>query len=274
MTQGSNRPNRLWQLLGGIGLATLVAILALLWDISESINQRINERQASNTQFAIQATQIAKLDIQNELNAEQNRLLASQATNEASRATIEAQLRTPIVESNGDFAITATALVMQSTQIAATRQAIEDNRNQIESTQTALADSIEELSFDVYADRPWNDTGLNIETGDSVQIIYVTGEWTDYVGIKSPFDGNGDPGYICADVQEASTCAEPLPEAPKGALIARIGSERPIFIGNEASFMVTNTGLLQLGMNDSTSRNDLSDNEGFITVRIIVTDAQ
>jgi len=138
MTQASQSSNRLLKILGSAALAGLVAIIALIWSIySSHLDEVATEKQLAN-----QATQIAKQDVQIALNAEQNRLLSEQATVVAQQASIDEQLRTPLPTNNADFAPTATALALQSSQIEATRQAIEDRQKQIEATQTAIAQSI------------------------------------------------------------------------------------------------------------------------------------
>ncbi|HLF87654.1 MAG TPA: hypothetical protein VI451_01805, partial [Anaerolineales bacterium] len=78
--------------------------------------------------------------------------------------------------------------------------------------------------FTVQANQGWNDTGIRVETGDLVEIQRQSGVWTYWAGQISPFDAEGNPqAYICATEQEASQCVEPLPEANKGAMIARVG---------------------------------------------------
>lgn len=135
MTQSRQSSNLLLKLLGSAALVGLVSIVALGWSIYSSQSQE----KAMERQLANQATQIAKQDIQIALNAEQNRLLSGEATAAAKKANIEDQLRTPRPTDRADFAPTATALAIQSTQVEATRQAIEIRQKQIEATQTAIA---------------------------------------------------------------------------------------------------------------------------------------
>jgi len=125
--------------------------------------------------------------------------------------------------------------------------------------------------FTVYASRGWNNTGLNIGIGDLVQIEYQSGLWTYWPGKIAPFDANGNPGrYICAELIEASSCVEPLPEANKGSLIARIGATKPIHVGNQRAFRAANAGLLELSMNDSKLASDFSKDEGSVVVRTTI----
>jgi len=135
MTQGNQQSNLLIKVLGSAALAGFVAIAALVWSIYSSRSEEL----AMERQLANQATQIAKQDVQIDLNAEQNRLMSEQATVAVQKASIEDQLRTPLPTNSADFAPTATALAIQSIQIEATRQAIEDKQGQIGATQTAIA---------------------------------------------------------------------------------------------------------------------------------------
>ena len=126
--------------------------------------------------------------------------------------------------------------------------------------------------FTVQANQGWNDTGIRVETGDLVEIQRQSGVWTYWAGQISPFDAEGNPqAYICATEQEASQCVEPLPEANKGAMIARVGDTTPIYIGNHSTFRAATTGVLELSMNDSSLAIDLADNEGFMAVEITVS---
>jgi hypothetical protein len=76
MAQGKLSPDILLKILGSAALAGLIAIIALIWAIYSSRSQD----EAMERQIANQATQTAKQDVQIALNAEQNRLLAEQAT--------------------------------------------------------------------------------------------------------------------------------------------------------------------------------------------------
>jgi hypothetical protein len=141
MTQGNKSPNRVVQILGGSVLAVLVAIAALLWQIYTSIDEgNVAKTQIANqaTQNSNQETQIAKQDEQNQLNSDQYQLFVDQATNEALKVTVEAQLRTPIATDSVDYAPTATALAIRSSQIDATSQAIATKQEELKATQTAI----------------------------------------------------------------------------------------------------------------------------------------
>jgi hypothetical protein len=76
---------------------------------------------------------------------------------------------------------------------------------------------------------------------------------------------------VCANIEPASQCVEPLPEANKGSLIARVGATKPIYIGRQSSFVATSAGLLELSMNDSVLSSDYSKDEGYLAVLITIT---
>lgn len=88
-------------------------------------------------------------------------------------------------------------------------------------TQSPIA--ISSILFTVYPNQAWNNTSINVNAGDSIGIQYQNGSWTYWAGTISSTDARGNPSYICAKLQPASKCLEPVPEAPTGALIARIG---------------------------------------------------
>lgn len=137
MKQENQHPNMLVRVLGSAVLATIIAIVGLSW----AIYSTRSEDKAWQQQLDSQATQIANQREQIDLNAEQNRLLYERATLDAEKADIESQLQTPFPSNDGDFAITATALSIQASQVEATQQAIEARQQQIRATQTALAHS-------------------------------------------------------------------------------------------------------------------------------------
>jgi hypothetical protein len=127
--------SNLAKILGSAALIGFLTLAAFVWSIYSGRSQaKAMEQQLSN-----QATQIAKQDVQIVLGVEQNQLLFAQATIAAQQASVEDQLRTPPPINSADFAPTATALAIQSSQIEATKQAIEERQKQIEATQTTIA---------------------------------------------------------------------------------------------------------------------------------------
>lgn len=124
-----------------------------------------------------------------------------------------------------------------------------------------------ERMVEVSTDRPWQDTGIQINRGDRVRIEYVAGQWTYGVRDIPPHDGSGGPDYVCAEVMEPSRCVELVPDFKKGALIGRVGSQI-LRIGNLLEFTAEATGPLQLSINDGPASFD--DNAGSITVRVTI----
>ena len=129
--------------------------------------------------------------------------------------------------------------------------------------------------FTVQANKGWNNTGLGIQIGESIQIEYQDGLWTHWPGQVPHYGATGQTTgrYICAEIELASQCVEPMPQAQKGALIARIGATSPIYVGNRVTFRASHSGPLELGMNDSILPSDFSKDEGFLVVQITVTRA-
>lgn len=115
---------------------------------------------------------------------------------------------------------------------------------------------------DVYAEREWQNTGLEIKPDDVVRIIQVGGAWTHWES-GTLYDANG---YTQLGLQ-ANT---PLSITVGGALIGRIGTNRPFAVGRWLEMTASDAGDLNLAMND----NNYGDNQGFITVEIVVEPAE
>jgi hypothetical protein len=120
---------------------------------------------------------------------------------------------------------------------------------------------------EVHANQGWQDTGIFIFRGDEVQIHYVSGEWTHWIGQVPYSDASGKYGYICAASMQPSECVEPVPDFPTGALIGKVGNQM-LKIGNTFSFTSEEEGYLLLRINDADV--GLYDNAGTITVQVAV----
>lgn len=130
----------------------------------------------------------------------------------------------------------------------------------LDATATALAPLPPvDVQIDVQADAPWQDTGLAIRRGDRVQIKYISGEWSIWVGADPMTDGNGQTG-------RPEDCRL-MPEANLGGLIGRVGENPPFFIGDEADLFSEYNGTLQLSMNDCTP---FESNGGMLTVAVLI----
>lgn len=121
-----------------------------------------------------------------------------------------------------------------------------------------------EIVIDVDARVSWRSTGLTVEPDIPVTIEVIDGQWT--VGVEEISYTGGEGGnFACADVAVPSTCPEPLPQAPIGALLGRIG-DTVFLVGDGETFEPSDTGELELGINDNPET--FYDNDGVLTVRI------
>jgi hypothetical protein len=112
----------------------------------------------------------------------------------------------------------------------------------------------------IYAYRDWQSVGLYLHAGDTVH-IRAQGSWT-----YTPGEFHGPEGH--ARYQAPSFY--PLPGVRGGALIGRIGETgAPFYVGRRTVQYVNSDGLLYLRIDDDI----LSDNEGFVTVEVSVTQA-
>jgi hypothetical protein len=106
----------------------------------------------------------------------------------------------------------------------------------------------------VHANVPWNDTGINLKSGDMVT-FRTTGQvsFGESAGQTAGPDGN----------PAAHSANYPLSALPGGALIGRVGSSAPFAIGaNAAPIRMPAKGRLLLGVND----NEINDNNGYFSV--------
>ena len=102
----------------------------------------------------------------------------------------------------------------------------------------------------------WQPTSVVYEAGDTVRLDVVDGTWTHFDGTVAPNPGIGDGAC-------GSSCL--MPEATKGALIARIG-ERMVAIGRGSTIRTGTGGRIELSINDDPAGG--SDNRGELTVRL------
>lgn len=126
---------------------------------------------------------------------------------------------------------------------------------------------------DVRANLGWQDTGVDVRSGDRLRIQSVSGSWSGTEGRIPLHDAAGPTGahrYVCAaGGRAASTCAEAVPDAIKGSLVGRVGGHL-LKVGNLLETTATANGPLQLRMNDGSNPGDLVDNGGAVAVRVAV----
>ncbi len=114
----------------------------------------------------------------------------------------------------------------------------------------------------IYATQAWQNTDITLKPGDAVRIVQVGGVWSHWEnGIM--YDANGQPIIGL----QANT---PLSTTVSGALIGKIGANRPFAVGRWLEMTASDAGDLYLAMND----NNYGDNQGFITVEIVVEPAE
>jgi hypothetical protein len=110
-----------------------------------------------------------------------------------------------------------------------------------------------EGTFTVAGTQQWTPTGIVVRRGEPLTIA-ASGEVTV---------GGGNPPAPPAGTGEM-VAGNPVPNAPTGALIGRIGNGQPFLIGNQTRIQAPAAGQLFLGVNDSHH----ADNQGNFRVEI------
>jgi len=114
-------------------------------------------------------------------------------------------------------------------------------------------------TFNLPADQTWMDTGLLVRKNQAVQIAYLSGFISDAQTAMPDASGYG---YVCG----RQDCCEPMPSAPRGALIGRVGQE-VFYIGNGKTLSMPAAGSLQVRVNDCDT--GLYDNRGSLNIIIL-----
>lgn len=102
----------------------------------------------------------------------------------------------------------------------------------------------------------WTNTGIVVRRGETLT-LNTTGE------IRLSTNGE-DIAPAAGSTSGRMAAGSPMPNAPAGALIGRIGNGAPFGIGNQTTLVAPASGQLFLGVNDS----DLNDNTGEFRVEI------
>lgn len=117
------------------------------------------------------------------------------------------------------------------------------------------------LAKKIYAYRDWQSTGVRIDQGDRVE-IEAEGEW-----LYTPDEVHGPAGHP----RFPAPSFYPVSSGSGGALIGRIGETGGRFVvGERINMQATQHGILYLRINDDI----LSDNDGWVAVRIDVTQTE
>ena len=119
---------------------------------------------------------------------------------------------------------------------------------------------------EVYANKDWQDTGVEIRQGEIITIQYVSGEWSPFSGYYTDGRGCTDPNFCTQDLSILANFPDNIVSGIHATLIARINLGQIVVVGNEITFEAKDTGKLLLRMNDKSS----SDNSGSLTVLVKV----
>lgn len=112
---------------------------------------------------------------------------------------------------------------------------------------------------EVEANIMWQDTGIEVRLGNTVNVQYISGEWTIWIDADPLTDGVGQYG-------RDETCRL-MPESNLGGLIGRVGDNPPFFIGNGTEYYSNHNGTLQLSINDCP---EFGNNSGSLTVSVVI----
>jgi hypothetical protein len=102
----------------------------------------------------------------------------------------------------------------------------------------------------------WTDTGIVVRAGDDLLF--------DSTGTIQLSAGDRDVASPAGAYTGRGAAQAPIPSAPAGALIARIGNGRPFAVGDQRSIRAPGSGRLYLGINDDY----LGDNSGEFRVTV------
>ncbi len=121
------------------------------------------------------------------------------------------------------------------------------------------------FQFAVSSRQGWQKTGVNVNSGDHVEITYISGQWTVDQRL---FQYVGPDGYLPdIDHQIDQTCKAWVDE-PFAKLMGRIDGEAVNGIGSHATFVAGRDGAIELAINDKPEC--YSDNDGSILMQISV----
>ncbi len=120
------------------------------------------------------------------------------------------------------------------------------------------------VPFEVFAAKGWQDTGVFVNSGDQVEIIYVKGLWTEKKGINyytGPAGGKSSQDNPCNPMSHKET--------GYNALIGKIWYGKPFLVGQYFTGKALISGTLYLRMNDCDQW--LADNDGSVHLLIQIS---
>jgi len=118
-------------------------------------------------------------------------------------------------------------------------------------------------TFEVLAAKGWQNTGVQVSAGDSLEITYISGIWSGKTGnnlFTGPEGGHPSRDYFCSPISHEETGFN--------ALIGKIWYGKPFLVGRHFTGTADISGTLYLRMNDCDVW--LEDNEGSVIVTIHV----
>lgn len=116
--------------------------------------------------------------------------------------------------------------------------------------------------FEVSSTESWQQASI-IEVGDMVTITYKSGQWTNN---KENITNSPYVDSVGYDPSLRGKFEEIVQGANLAALIGRIGVDYSFTVGNEKAFQSSESGNLELQMNDE----GLANNDGSILVEIVI----
>jgi len=211
------------------GITTLIALISLGQDF---VIHRSDSRAQATLLVAQQLQQESQLT-----------LIAAQAT-QVGLAQKQLELEEMAAAANGSAA-TATEIAKAIAQLKSTQE----------------ASKILVYNFTVSGKLGWQFTGVQVKSGQHVEISYQNGNWAGRAGLGPLFpdiwaDANGIGYQIYYDEFNLKTNF--------ASLIGKLGNDAAFPIGTFHSLIVDSSGPLYLRMHDI----DMTDNDGSINVQI------
>jgi hypothetical protein len=106
----------------------------------------------------------------------------------------------------------------------------------------------------------WFDTGIDVRAGEVID-YRATGT------IRMSTTDNNDNASPAGALSGRRADNAPFSDRPAGALIARVGTGTPLFLGDRGQISIANTGRLFLSVNDDYLQDNSGDYRVTITVR-------
>lgn len=120
--------------------------------------------------------------------------------------------------------------------------------------------------FEVFANQEWQDTGINVDVGQLIEITYLRGQWSQCVNYTGP-----GCEFVDAAGLSRLNANVALPECHEAMLVARIGANSGFCAGRRFSMTASESGHLNLRINDTVT---LEDNGGSLWVKIDLRDSR